>query len=70
MAKAAAPASRAHIPMATPREGEAAPPVCKWAVEDAPAVELPVVSAAPVATTTVTAVTVLRLPLGRVVVDW
>jgi hypothetical protein len=56
--------------MATPREGEAAPPVCKWAVEDAPAVELPVVSAAPVATTTVTAVTVLRLPLGRVVVDW
>lgn len=70
MATAAAPASMAHISITTLREGAAAPAVCSWAVEDAPVAVLELALSAAVATTTVTAVTVLRLPLGRVVVDW
>jgi hypothetical protein len=72
MATAAAPASIAYMPIATLREGAEAPAVCNFGVEVAPVAvaELLEVLAASVATTTVTAVTVLKLPLGRVVVCW
>lgn len=68
MANTAAPASIAAISTFMPWLGEAAPPDCRLG-DEVPVLEAEV-SAAGLAATTVTAVTVLCVPSGKVVVIW